>query len=203
MPGTDTYGQSVPWLDNADPPDLKVGTKGLADALTPRSVMRFTNAAARNATITAPTAGMVAFLTSEKYLTVYDGAAWVVVAAGTSTWTNVTLASGYAHNGNSNGNFQYRKVNFFGEDTLMFRGAVDVTYSGSTIPNGGVVTGTALPTSARPTTLRTINVPCSDISSSRISLKLDIRTDGHLQIFGTGSGITPPWIGFNGTFVSL
>lgn len=203
MPITDDYGQGFEALDYSDTPDLKVLGEGLL-AIVGQSVMRFTNAAARNAALSGITeAGMLAFLASEAELTVYDGSAWVVVAAGTASWTNVTLASGFTHNGNSNGNFQYRRVNLFGEPTLMFRGAVNVSYSGSTIPNSGVVTGTALPTASRPTTLRTINVPCSDVSSDRISLKMDIQTDGHLKIFGTGAGTTPPWIGFNGTFVSL
>ena len=55
----------------------------------------------------------------------------------------------------------------------------------------------------RPSTLRTVLIPCSDVSSDRIALKLDVQTDGYLQVFGTGSGVKPPWIGFNGVIVSL
>lgn len=203
MPGSDDYGQSVPWVDNGDSPDLRVGTKGIVDALTPRSVMRFADAAERNATILTPQAGMVAFLTAEKLFTGYDGSAWVVMAAGSQQWTTVSLASGWTHNGNNNGNFQYRLVNLFGADTLMFRGAIGRSSYPSSPPGDYVITGTPLPTTYQPLTLRTINVPCSDVSSERIALKLDIRTDGHLQIFGTGSSVKPPWIGFNGCFVSL
>ncbi|MGY1439641.1 hypothetical protein [Streptomyces reniochalinae] len=111
---TDDYGQGVPWLDNGDKPDVRAGTKGLADALTPRSVMRFATAAERNATVTSPVAGMVAHLAAEKLFTGYDGTAWVVLAAGSSQWTTISLASGYTHDGNANGNVQYRLVNFFG-----------------------------------------------------------------------------------------
>lgn len=207
MPGTDDYGQDVPWLDNSDTPDLRAGTKGIVDALTPRSNMRFASAAERNATITSPAAGMEAWLATEKLKTVYDGTGWAVVAAGTQTWTTVSLASGFTHDGNSNGTFQYRVINLWGEPSIMFQGAVSVTYSGTTIPNTGILNTTALPVAARPTSLRTIVVPCSDVSSVRITLKLDIQPSGFLKIYGTGSGsagtTTPPWIGFNGCFCSL
>lgn len=203
MPGTDSYAQGVPWLDNSDTPDLRTGTKGIVDALTPRSVMRFADTAARNATITSPAAGMQAYLTTPKLLTQYDGTAWVVVAAGTSSWTTVGLASGWTHNGNGNGTFQYRVINMFGEVSIQFQGAVSVTYSGSNAPNGGVLNTSALPTAARPTGLRTIVVPCSDISSARITMKLDIQPDGFLKIYGYDSSNKPPWIGFNGCFCSL
>jgi len=200
---TDGYGQGVPWLENSDKPDLRAATKGLADALTPRSVMRFSTAAERNATITSPEAGMVAHLATEKLFTGYDGTSWVVLAAGTSSWTTPSLVSGFAHNGNSNGTFQWRLVNLFGEPTVMLRGAVSVTYSPS-IPNSGVLMTTALPTNARPSSLRTITIPCSDVGSTRITLKLDARPDGHLEIFGTNSSDNrPAWIGFNGVYYSL
>ena len=210
MPGTDDYGQGTPWLDNSDTPDLRAGTKGLADALTPRSVMRFTSAAERNATITSPAAGMVAFLASEKLFTGYDGAAWVVLAAGTSSWATISLASGFSHNGNANGTLQYRVVSLFGEPTVMLRGGIGVTYSGSpsSIPNGGVITASALPTSARPTDLRTVTGACSTTNSDVLSVKIDAQPGGHIEIVGTTTStanpkIQPPWISFNGCYYSL
>jgi hypothetical protein len=206
VPTTDSYGQGITALDYGDVPDLKVMGDGLLK-IVGQSVMRFATASARNATLSAPIAGMTAWLSSERQLTVYDGTAWVAIASGTQAWTTVPLAAGYSHNGNSNGNFQYRRVNMFGEDTLMFRGAVGVTYSGTTIPNGGILNSSALPTAARPTALRTVVIPCSDASSARITLKLDVQTDGYLRVVGTGNQpegvVTPPWIGFNGTLVSL
>lgn len=206
MPTTDTFGQGFTALDYGDVPDLKVMGDGLLK-LAGQTVMRFSSASSRNATLTAPVAGMAAWCTAEKQLTLYDGTAWVAVASGTQSWTTISLPSGFSHNGNSNGTFQYRKVNMFGEDTLMFRGGLNVTYSGTTIPNGGIVNSSALPTTARPTALRTVVIPCSDASSARITLKLDVQTDGFLKVIGTGvqpeGTVTPPWIGFNGTLVSL
>ncbi|AWT42548.1 MULTISPECIES: hypothetical protein [Streptomyces] len=206
MPTTDTFGQGFTALDYGDVPDLKVMGDGLLK-IAGQTVMRFATATARNATLTAPVAGMTAWLNSEKQLTVYDGTAWVAIASGTQAWTTVPLVAGFSHNGNNNGTFQYRLVNLFGEQTLMFRGGLNVTYSGTTIPNSGIVNSSALPAAARPTSLRTVVIPCSDASSARITLKLDVQTDGFLKVIGTGAQpegtVTPPWIGFNGTFVSL
>lgn len=203
MPGTDSYGQGVPWLDNGDTPDLKVLSKGIVDAVTPKSNMGFDTEAQRNATITSPVEGMEAWIRDKNIKTVYDGTAWAVMAAGTQSWTTVPLASGWAHNGNANGTFQYRAINMFGELSIQFQGAVSVTYSGSNPPNSGVLNTSALPTAARPTGLRTIVVPCSDVSSARITMKLDIQPDGYLKIYGVQPDSKPPWIGFNGCFCSL
>ncbi|MFD7661090.1 hypothetical protein [Streptomyces sp. NPDC059788] len=210
MPTTDTYGQGVQVYALPDAPNLETLAGNLAVGLVPRSVMRFASASARNATITSPVAGMAAFLVAEKLLTVYDGTAWTVVAAGTSAWTTIPLASGFAHNGNSNGSAQYRVVNLFGELTVMLQGGIDITYFGSpaVISNGGIITSAALPSAARPGSLRTVPAACSAVTSDSLSLKLDAQPDGHLKIVGTTASnaterITPPWISLNGLFYSL
>ncbi|WP_431781696.1 hypothetical protein [Streptomyces chumphonensis] len=207
MPTTDDYGQGVEIAALTDKPDAEKLAKEIANGIAQRSVLRFADAAERNATLTSPVPGMVAYLVAEDLFTGYTAAGWMALAAGGQAWTTVGLVSGFAHNGNSNGSFQYRVVNLFGEPTIMFRGAVSVTYSGTTIPNSGILNASPLPVSARPTTLRTIVVPCSDVNSDRITLKLDLKTNGDLEIFGTGSGSsgtsTPVWIGFNGCFCSL
>lgn len=207
MATTDTFGQGIQIAALTDAPNAQTLAFNIVDVLAGRSVMRFSSASARNATITSPVAGMVAALSTEKLLTWYDGSAWTVIGSGTSAWTNVPLAGGFSNNGNSNGTFQYRVVNLFGEKTVMLQGAVNATYSGTAIANDGVVTSTALPSAARPASLRTVVVPCSDVNSVRITLKLDARPDGHLQLYGTGTGADgtskPPWVGFNGIFYSL
>ncbi|MEU2603286.1 hypothetical protein [Streptomyces albus] len=201
---TDSFNQGVPWLDNSDKPDLRAGTKGLADALTPRSVMRFSTAAERNATITKPEPGMIAWLTTERLFTGYDGTGWVVLAAGSQKWTTISLAAGYAHDGNSNGTAQYRIVNLFGEISLMFRGGIDITYSSGRPPNNSQINATALPTPARPTTKRTISCACSVQDTTLSSVKLDINPNGTLVLVGIGStSENPPWVSLNGCFASL
>lgn len=204
MPTTDDYGQGVKIAALTDAPNGQTLASDIVNQLVPRTIMRFQSASERNATLT-PEGGMMAWLETEELLTLFDDgvAEWTVVAAGSQKWTNLPLASGWSHDGNSNGNAQYRVVNFFGEPSIMLRGAIGRSSYPATVPGNFVITSVPLPPEARPTTLRTINVPCSDVNSSRISLKLDLRVDGHLQIFGTGESVQPPWIGFNGTFCSL
>lgn len=207
MPTTDSYGQGIAVAALTDAPNAETLARNIVDAIVPQTIMRFDSASNRNATLTAPVAGMMAWLRTERLLTEYDGTAWAVVAAGSQAWTDVPLVAGFAHDGNSNGRCQYRLVNFFGEPTIMLRGAVAVTYSGTTIPNDGVINSVPLPPAARPTTLRTITITCSDKDSARITLKLDIKPEGYLKVLGTGVGevgtATPPWISFNGCFSSL
>lgn len=205
MPINDVYGQGFTSLDYGENPDLKVMGAGLL-LMAGQGVMRFASASARNATLAAPVAGMTAWLTGEQLLTVYDGAAWTAVAAGTQAWTNIPLVAGWSTadaDNNANGTPQYRVVNLFGETTLQFRGAIGKTSYPGTVPSSWTITSSALPVAARPTKKRTIVVPCSDINSDRITLKMDVQTDGHLSVWGTTSSAKPPWIGFNGCMCPL
>lgn len=201
---TDAYAQGFESLDYGDAPDLRVMGEGLL-AMVGQCVMRFSTASARNATLTAPQAGMTVFLTSERLLTVYDGSAWVVVAAGTSTWQNVPLdMTNWAHYTAVLGNWQYRVVNLFGEPTIMFRGGITrVTTYPASPPSPITLTSTALPTTARPTAVRPVTVACSAGSSDTLALKVEITPGGTIAVFGISSTNKPPWISFNGVFCSL
>ncbi|MCX5202499.1 hypothetical protein OG897_13705 [Streptomyces sp. NBC_00237] len=210
MPTTDAYGQGISITSPTDPPDIPATAQALGSGLVPRSVMRFTSASQRNATLTSPIAGMVAFLTTEKLFTGYDGSAWVVLAAGSSTWSTISPASGYSHNGNDNGTAQYRVVNLFGELTVMLQGGINVPYSGSpaTIGNGGILNSTPLPAAARPAGLRSVAAACSQVTSASNTVKVDAQSDGYLRIVGTTASnaanrVTPPWVSLNGLFYSL
>ncbi|MFD7101940.1 hypothetical protein [Streptomyces celluloflavus] len=203
MPTQDDYGQGVDIAALTDAPDASTLAKSIANAIVQRSGMRFTSASHRNAVLSKPVFGMLAALAAERLLTFYDGAAWVVVAAGTSAWTTPALATGYTHNGNSNGTVQYRIVNLFGEQTVMWRGGLNLTYSGSNLANGGYMLSSSLPSAARPTTLRTVSGACSAASSTVLSLKIDAETGGNIRIVGTGPGDTPPWLSFNNVMYSL
>ncbi|MFJ7417999.1 hypothetical protein ACIQXD_05220 [Streptomyces uncialis] len=203
MPVPDDYGQGIQIASLLDAPDAGKLAKDIANALAQRGVMRFASASARGATITAPVEGMLAWLRDVDLLTLWDGSAWTVVATGAKSWTTVGLTSGWSHNGNDNGTFQYRLVNLFGEDSLMFRGAIGRSSYPGTVPGSWTLTNTALPSAVRPSTKRTISVPCSDINSTRITLKADIQPDGHITLWGTQADAKPPWVGFNGCFTSL
>jgi hypothetical protein len=85
----------------------------------------------------------------------------------------------------------------------MLRGGVNLTYTAGVLKNGGVINSAMLPTSARPTTLRTVPVACSAASSTVTSLKLDIKTTGELTLVGAGGKDLPPWVSLNGVICSL
>jgi hypothetical protein len=206
VPTPDDYGQGINIASLTDAPDASKLARDIANAIAPRSVMRFASASTRGATLvdaSAPVEGMLSWLRDVNRLDLYDGSAWVAVSVGQSTWKTITPASPWTQNGNNNGTFQYRILNISGEESLQFRGALGRS-SYPTSPAGAyVVNNSALPSAARPSTLRTVLMPCSDVSSDRIALKVDVRTDGYLEVFGFGSTVKPPWIGFNGVTVSL
>jgi len=206
VPNPDAYGQGIQITSNTDAPDIPKTAQQLADGLIPRSIMRFASASARGSTLTedqAPVEGMLTWLQDVNRLDLYDGSSWVAVSTGASAWTTISLASGFTQNGNSNGNLQYRLLNISGEESLQFRGAVNRTSYPSSPPVSAVINSTALPAAVRPSTLRTVLMPVSDVNSTRIALKLDVRTDGFLEVFGFTSTDKPPWLGFNGVTVSL
>lgn len=203
MTAPDQWGQGIALWQMTDPPSIPDAIKALADGVIPRGVLRFASASARGATLTAPVEGMLTWLQDVNRLDVWDGSAWVAVSVGQSTWKTITPESPWTQNGNNNGTWQYRLLNISGEESLQFRGALGRASYPSSPSSSYVVNNTALPSAVRPSTLRTVLIPCSDTSSDRIALKLDVKTDGYLEVFGFSSSVKPPWIGFNGVTVSL
>lgn len=206
MPTADKYGQGIGLWQMTDAPDIPAAIKQLADGVIPRGVLRFASSSTRGATLVddqAPVDGMLTWLEDVGRLELRVDGVWVVVAVGNRAWTTIGLSSGWSQNGNSQGTFQYRIVNLFGEDSIMFRGGIGRSSYPSTIPGSFTINNTTLPAAARPSTLRTIVIPCSDVDSDRITLKLDITTGGQLTIYGISKTAKPPWIGFNGCFASL
>ncbi|MGW4223046.1 hypothetical protein ACWEG1_06265 [Streptomyces bauhiniae] len=206
MSTLDIYGQGIGLWSMTDAPSIPDAIALFAKGALPRLRLTFASASARGATLVgaaAPVPGMMTWLTDVGRLEIWDGTAWSVIATGARAWTTISLASGWAHNGNAQGTFQYRIVNLFGEDTIMFRGGISRASYPSTLPGTWTLNDIALPNAARPTTKRTVSVPCSDVNSVRITLKLDVQTDGYLSLYGTQADSKPPWVGFNGVFTSL
>jgi hypothetical protein len=203
VPTTDAYGQGIQLASLTDAPDLPKAIADIANGVIPRGTLRFASASARGATIPSPVDGMLTYLQDVDRLDARMNGAWVALSVGTSSWTTISLASGFGQNGNSNGTLQYRLLNIAGEESLQFRGAITRSSYPSSPPASYVINNTALPSVVRPQTLRTVLIPCSDVSSDRIALKLDVRTDGYLEIFGFSGSAKPPWLGFNGVTVSL
>ncbi|WP_369212704.1 hypothetical protein [Streptomyces flavofungini] len=130
----------------------------------------------------------------------------------TVPWTTATLATGFAHDGNSNGQVQYRTIIIGGTRVMEWRGGLGITYASSAIQNGGDALAAALPASLRPASLRSLVAACSASSSSSLSLKVDARLEGQLRIVGTTTAtsdtyatpiIRPPWVSLNGLRYAL
>lgn len=206
MPTIDKWGQGIGLWQMTDAPSIPDAIKSIADGVIPRGVLRFASASQRGATLVgdyAPIDGMLTWLIDVKRLELRSGNTWSVIAVGNRAWTTISLASGWSHDGNNNGTFQYRLVSLFGEETIMFRGGIGRTSYPGTVPGSWTLTNTALPAAARPSTIRTFLVACSDSNSDRLALKVDLKTDGHIVLLGTSATARPPWVSFNGTFVSL
>ncbi|MEU4154706.1 hypothetical protein [Streptomyces antimycoticus] len=127
-------------------------------------------------------------------------------------WVKPTLVSGFSHNGNSNGDVQYRVVVVAGTRMMQWRGGIGITYTSNTIPNSGNVLSSPLGASLRPPVRRSVTAACSAASSSSLSVKIDFQADGTVQIVGTTTAgtdtystpiIRPPWVSLNNIQYSL
>lgn len=127
-------------------------------------------------------------------------------------WTTGSLATGFTHDGNSNGNVQYRMVVIGGTRVMQWRGGLGITYVSNSIQNGGDCLSTPLATALRPTSTRSLSAACSGTNSSTYSLKVDARADGQIRVVGTTTSTTdayaspiirPPWVSLNGLQYSL
>ncbi|MFE7906502.1 hypothetical protein [Streptomyces albogriseolus] len=77
MATTDDYGQGVSVASLADAPNAEALARNIANAIVKQTIMRFNSASNRNATITSPEEGMMAWLRDTDLLTVYTGTAWL------------------------------------------------------------------------------------------------------------------------------
>lgn len=91
-----------------------------------------------------------------------------------SPWTQVSLNSGFSHDGNSNGNLEYRKVIDHGSEKIQWRGGVN--------RNSGNVLCT-LPTGFRPSSRRTLLTARTAVGGSN-DVKVDFNTNGTVELVG-------------------
>jgi len=129
-----------------------------------------------------------------------------------TAWVKPTLATGFAHDGNSNGDVRYRVVVIFGTVYLQWRGGITITYASNSIQNSGDILATPLAAALRPTGTRSMAAACSAAGSSSLSLKVDARTDGQIRIVGTTTStsdtystpiIRPGWVSLTGLQYTL
>ncbi|MFC1415423.1 hypothetical protein [Streptacidiphilus cavernicola] len=140
------------------------------------------------------------YLRADGESTIYFGAVSVGLV---QDWTTVTMASGYAHNGNSNGNVQYRVIDFLGTRFVQWRGGFAATYSSGVPINSGTLLSAAVPSLARPSARRSMTCACSVSSSVVTSMKVDFGTDGTATLVSAGTTNNPPWVSLNGVMYSL
>lgn len=145
MPTTDDYGQGINIASLTDAPDASKLAQDLANAIAPRSVMRFASASARGATLAAPVEGMATWLQDVNRLDVYDGASWITPPQTlTSTTSGLSVASGFSLNDFA----AYREGRVIVVDVYLARTGSTITESGGNIADTVCCT---LPSSWRPT----------------------------------------------------
>lgn len=93
---TDDYGQSITIPDLTSPPDISVLVASLQQVLK-RSVLSYSSASTRNATLTSPVEGMTTWLQDVNRIEVYNGSSWVVPPPViTTATTGLTAETGWS-----------------------------------------------------------------------------------------------------------
>ncbi|MGW6362096.1 hypothetical protein ACWFR5_44755 [Streptomyces sp. NPDC055092] len=89
----------LPYPQPSDAANIPQHLQSLAEAVDGRTVLRFADAASRDAKVVAPVAGMLAFLTTPKQFTYYTGTAWAQLGTGpvhkANTTTGTTTSTAY------------------------------------------------------------------------------------------------------------
>ncbi|MFF5473321.1 hypothetical protein [Streptomyces achromogenes] len=186
MPTTAIGGAPYPAPDDADnvPADLQA----LAEWASTRVGMRFADAAARNAAITAPVKGMLAWLDTPGALTIRTATAWRTIWSDLA-WSDIALGSAYETYGTTpqaaveNGLF------------IVLKGGVQRSTAGAQIATDAVV-GT-IPSSLG--TPLSGDYPIAVQWSTDPTGRLYVGADRTLKYIGT----TTNWISLNGVRVPL
>ncbi|WP_338698646.1 hypothetical protein V2W30_20940 [Streptomyces sp. Q6] len=89
----------LPYPQPADAANIPLHLQSLAEAVDGRTVLRFADQASLDAKVPAPVAGMLAFLTTPKQYTYYNGTKWAVLAPGpvhgANTGSGTTTSTAY------------------------------------------------------------------------------------------------------------
>jgi|SRR5689334_11923490 len=193
MPGTDSYGQNVPYPKLNDAPNLETAMAGLVNGAVPLTNMTFANANARAAQLATPVVGMETYLVAEGRKEIFTSSGWVTITAG--PWIPLSFASGYAAN---SGSPAYRIVN----QSVRLRGTAKRT-SGSPFTKAAAFTIATLPVEARPTAFRYF-LGCTEWASDMYA-RVEIDTDGSIVVIvpTTGSGTAASWVSLDQVEYSL
>ncbi|MER8068377.1 hypothetical protein ABTZ59_08785 [Streptomyces sp. NPDC094034] len=182
---------------------ISAGTGGIGFAAATTDVRRYTAAVGGITPYSVAGAHRGQYRDNGTGLQRYTGTAWSGLATGLITWTKASLASGYGHNGNSNGDVRYRVIDLLGTRFVQWRGGMNVSYSGGNPRGSGRFLRSALPTTARPSSgLRTLPVACSSANSSIIAVKIDFHSNGTATLL-SAAGDAPPWVSLHGVMYPL
>jgi len=191
MPGTDKYGQGIPYSLLTDAPDAEILGKGIADAVAARCVMRFESAANWGATLTgaSPVAeGMVTYLKDANRLEYHDGAAWRSLTPG--PWIPLPLAPGIVSN---SGSPAYRLA----DRSVEIRGTVARTGDARFNTAGATLLAT-LPAGYRPSYWSYKIVATEWVTG--ITGRLELNPTGDLTMLIVGGGTGPTWVGVDAAY---
>lgn len=130
MPTTPIGG--APYPAGADADNVPADLQALAAWASTAGVMKFGDAAARDAALPSPVLGMAAWLDTPGCLTVRTSAGWKIAWAPIS-WTNISLASGFT---------QYSgtpQSTLDGSNFVVCRGSIQRTVEGGNIATETIV----------------------------------------------------------------
>lgn len=191
MPGTDDYGQEVPYPKLSDQPNIESSMSALANGVVALSNLVFANANERAASIPSPVVGMETYLIAEKRKEYYTGASWVALTPG--PWTPLSFTTGWGANGGSPG---YRLVS----GNIQLRGSL-ARNSGLALPEASETDFAFLPVGARPVGEFRYLPAAGEFhtvgSVSYFVARLSVRTDGGMS-FAIPKGSNMTWLSLDG-----
>lgn len=189
MATTDSYGQSISIAALTDPPNAQALAQGIASAVAPRTVMRFTSATARTATLVgtaAPVPGMITYLAAEdRYEARMADGTWLTISPG--PWIPLTFAGGFVA---KTGSPSYRIV----AGSVELRGTVEKS-DATPFTKGAAFTILILPAAARPSSFRYFN--CATEFAAHLYARAEVEPGGPVNI------IVPPSTATGASWLSL
>jgi hypothetical protein len=139
---------NLPFPTPTDVADLPLHLQSLAEGIDARTVLRYATAAARDAAVTTPVAGTVAWLTTPGTLSYYTGTAWIALGAWNSytpVWTAATTNPAIG-DGTLTGRYavvgkvcHFTTFAAFGSATTYGSGGYSLSLPVATGPTGGLI----------------------------------------------------------------
>jgi hypothetical protein len=123
---------AAPFPAGSDADNVPADVQALAVWASTRTVMRFADAAARDAAVTSPVAGMFAWLDTPGSVTVRTASAWRTLWSALS-WTDITLESAYTTYGTT------PQAALDGGNFIVLRGGVQRSTPSTQIAGGSVL----------------------------------------------------------------